>query len=91
MADIQSANQAYEALIELNNETQQKIAVIEQRYDLRYRSNRVPVSFEWARTGIKRIRTIIKSMKAFPHNEQVERNFSDINQGIDNTLVCDPL
>ncbi len=86
--DLQAMTKRYTELIDLKNpETKQKLLSINEYYDLDYLLGRVPESIARAISGVDRVSTIVKSMKAFSHHSASKKNLANINEGIENTLV----
>jgi signal transduction histidine kinase len=68
-------------------EAARAVAEAEEEVDLAYLIENLPKAIERSRDGTERIATIVRSMKAFAHPDQVEKTPVDINQAIANTLV----
>lgn len=86
--DLQKASIEYSELIDTNQpEIKQKLLSINKNYDLDYLLDRLPESIDRAISGVDRVSTIVRSMKAFSHHTESVRNLANINEGIENTLV----
>ena len=61
----------------------------EERADVEYLCERIPVAFVRTTEGIARVRSIVQAMKRFSHASSTERAPADINEAIETTLaVC---
>lgn len=86
--DLQQATTKITELIDIQNpETRQQLLSIGDRFDLDYLHKRVPESIDRAILGVDRVSTIVKSMKAFSHHDESAKNFANVNEAIENTLV----
>jgi signal transduction histidine kinase len=59
----------------------------EKAADLDYIMQNLPLALESSIEGLKRIATIVRSMKEFAHPDQAQKTFADLNQAIRSTLV----
>jgi signal transduction histidine kinase len=64
-----------------------RIQVAEDRADLEYLDERVPIAFERTLDGVARVTTIVAAMKTFSRPTQVEQTHADINEALRSTLV----
>jgi signal transduction histidine kinase len=62
-------------------------AQTEVEVDLDFLMKDVPLALEGAVEGLRRIATIVRSMKEFAHPDQAEKTFANLNQAIQSTLV----
>ena len=86
--DLRQAARQVTDLLDLKNpEIKQKLLSINENYDLEYLIDRVPESIERAISGVNRVSSIVKSMKAFSHHDVSVKNFANINEAIENTLI----
>jgi signal transduction histidine kinase len=60
---------------------------VEVDIDLAYLMKDVPPALEGAIEGLRRIATIVRSMKEFAHPDQAEKTYANLNQAIQSTLV----
>jgi signal transduction histidine kinase len=63
------------------------IARHEETADLDYALENVPSAMERSLDGLKRVTTIVRSLKEFAHPDQKEMTPVDLNQAIESTLV----
>jgi signal transduction histidine kinase len=64
-----------------------RIQVAEDRADLEYLDERVPIAFERTLDGVARVTTIVAAMKTFSRPTQVEHTHADLNDALRSTLV----
>jgi len=62
-------------------------AEAEKTADLDYVLENAPLAIESSIEGLRRIATIVRSMKEFAHPDQGEKKHADLNQAIRSTLV----
>jgi signal transduction histidine kinase len=67
--------------------TAEHAAQTEVDVDLDFLMKDVPLALEGAVEGLRRIATIVRSMKEFAHPDQAEKTFANLNQAIQSTLV----
>ena len=61
----------------------------EERADVEYLCERIPVAFARTTDGIARVRSIVQAMKRFSHSSSTDMAPADINEAIETTLtVC---
>jgi PAS domain S-box-containing protein len=65
----------------------EKVKTKEKDFDLEYLADEVPKAIEQSLEGIERVRTLILAMKNFSHPGSSEKMFSDINKGIQGTII----
>jgi signal transduction histidine kinase len=90
IAKVVSAYHALQEAAQLDSnvsETAVRAVQTEVDVDLDYLMKNVPLALEGAVEGLRRIATIVRSMKEFAHPDQVEKTFANINQAIQSTLV----
>ncbi len=59
----------------------------EEAADWEYLREEVPVSLAQTLEGLKRVATIVQSMKSFAHNDRGEQNLTDLNKLLQDTLT----
>jgi signal transduction histidine kinase len=93
MTEIAKVVLAYHALQEATKLgsnvllTAERAAQTEVDVDLDYLMKDVPLALEGAVEGLRRIATIVRSMKEFAHPDQAEKTYANLNQAIQSTLV----
>jgi two-component system NtrC family sensor kinase len=66
-----------------------KMREAEERADVEYLCERIPVAFVRTTEGIARVRSIVQAMKRFSHASRTELAPADLNEAIETTLaVC---
>jgi signal transduction histidine kinase len=61
----------------------------EERAEVEYLCERIPIAFARTTDGIARVRSIVQAMKRFSHSSSTEMAPADINEAIETTLtVC---
>lgn len=70
-----------------NPETQSLVLAACEAADWDYLRVEIPASIEQTLGGLKRVATIVQSMKNFVHNDGGERKPADLNDALKNTLV----
>jgi len=93
MADIDKVIQAYRRLriaVQAGGDgldAARLAAEAERAADLDYLLQDVPLAIGSASDGLKRIATIVRSMKEFAYPDQEQKSLADLNRGIESTLV----
>ncbi|MDY6932837.1 MAG: PAS domain S-box protein [Spirochaetota bacterium] len=64
-----------------------KILETEKELDIGYLINEIPTAIEETIIGIDRVSTIVKAMKSFSHPKSKEKQFSNINEAIESTVI----
>jgi signal transduction histidine kinase len=64
-----------------------RIARAEERADVEYLNERIPLAFERTRDGLGRVASIVAAMKGFGRPTQVDHAPADLNEAIGSTLV----
>jgi signal transduction histidine kinase len=93
MTEIAKVIFAYHALQEAAKSggnvlvTAEHAARTEVDVDLDFLMKDVPLALEGAVEGLRRIATIVRSMKEFAHPDQADKTFANLNQAIQSTLI----
>jgi signal transduction histidine kinase len=93
ITEIAKVISAYHALQEAAKLGSNVLEIAEQALrtevdvDLDYLMKDVPLALEGAAEGLRRIATIVRSMKEFAHPDQAAKTFANLNQAIQSTLV----
>ena len=70
-------------------ERRRTMRAAEERAEVDYLCERIPVAFARTAEGIARVRSIVEAMKRFSHSSSTEMAPADINEAIETTLtVC---
>lgn len=65
----------------------QRLVAAEETADIDYLTEEVPRALDRSVEGLRRVATIVRSMKSFAHPEQSEKCFADLNDALETTLV----
>ncbi len=88
---ILSAYQLFVANLEKEEKYQSQIETIhqlEQKYDLEYICEEMPIASSQSLNGVERVRTIVKAMKDFSHGGLLDEAVSfDLNAALQSTLI----
>jgi signal transduction histidine kinase/HAMP domain-containing protein len=93
MTDLSTVVRAYRELQKAVNDggdigaAARLAADAEEKADLDYVLENVPLAVESSIDGLGRIATIVRSMKEFAHPDQAQKTFADLNNAIRSTLV----
>lgn len=64
-----------------------KVKDLEEEIDLEFAEEEAPKAFERCQQGIERVATIVRAMKEFSHPATSEKEPSDLNRAIENTVT----
>lgn len=93
MADVAAVVHAYRSLIQAVKSDAdvaaavQRVGEAEAAADLDFLMENAPRVLDGALEGLRRIATIVRSMKEFAHPDQAQKSPADLNQAIRSTLV----
>ncbi len=68
-------------------EAAEAAAAAEKKADLTYLVDEMPKAFAGCTDGLKRVATIVRSMKEFAHPDSTEMSSVDLNRAIESTIV----
>jgi len=87
MQDMFKALSAYEdSEAQLPPETRATLAVMKQQIDIAYMRNDVGNLLSESMEGLQRVKRIVQDLKDFSHTEKQEKQWANLEQGLDSTL-----